>query len=136
MCGVGRRTRKGRGKMREIITAALLLAMLLAGVAVNNCIIRDFCRDATAMIGALPTADDDGCVAAVGALTRLWDERRTAVSFSVSYDDIERISEKLALLTAAAELGDAVEFEARRAELASAVGHAARLERLGFESIF
>ncbi len=122
--------------MREIITAALLLAILLAGVAVNNRIMLDFCSDATEMIGALPAADDRRCVAAVKDLTRLWEARRTAVSFSVSYDDIERISEKLALLTAAAELGDRVEFEARRAELASAVGHAARLERLGFESIF
>lgn len=122
--------------MREIITAALLLAILLAGVAVNNRIMIDFCSDATEMIGALPSADDRRCVAAVEDLARLWEARRTAVSFSVSYDDIERISEKLALLTAAAELGDTVEFEARRAELASAVGHAARLERLGFESIF
>lgn len=122
--------------MREIITAALLLAILLAGVAVNNRIMLDFCSTATEMIGALPAADDRRCVAAVEDLARLWEARRTAVSFSVSYDDIERISEKLALLTAAAELGDTVEFEARRAELASAVGHAARLERLGFESIF
>lgn len=122
--------------MREIITAALLLAVLLAGVAVNNKTVLDFCREATEMINALPSADNIGCAGAVAKLEDLWEDKRTAVSFSISYDDIERISEKLALLTSAAELGDDVEFEARRAELISAVYHAARLERPSFESIF
>lgn len=122
--------------MREIITAALLLVVLLAGVAINNKTVRDFCREADEMIRALPSADDGNCAADVAKVKELWEDRRAAVSFSISYDDIERISEKLALLTAAAELGDMVEFEARRAELISAVGHAARLEHLGFESIF
>ncbi len=122
--------------MREIITAALLLALLLAGIVINNMLIRDFCSQATDMISALPAANDENCVSAVAEFTALWELRRTAVSFSVSYDDIERINEKLTLLTAAAQLGDNVEFEARRAELMSAVHHAERLEKFEFESIF
>ena len=115
--------------MKEIIIASLLLAALLAGIAVNSRIINDFYDTAVRMTKELPPAGAEGSYEAVCAFDVYWHEKKTAVSFSVSYDDVERITEKVRLLKVAALASDASEFELQREQLA-------RLERVSFESIF
>ena len=88
--------------MKEIIIASLLLAALLAGIAVNSRIINDFYDTAVRMTKELPPAGAEGSYEAVCAFDVYWHEKKTAVSFSVSYDDVERITEKVRLLKVAA----------------------------------
>lgn len=75
--------------MKEIIIASLLLAALLAGIAVNSRIINDFYDTAVRMTKELPPAGAEGSYEAVCAFDVYWHEKKTAVSFSVSYDDVE-----------------------------------------------
>ena len=122
--------------MREIIISALLFAVLIAGIAVNSVFIRDFYEYAIETAQKMPSAESEGCYEAVCAFDEDWHEKKTAVSFSVSYDDVERITERLRLMKAAALAEDAAEFELQREQLVTAIEHAARLERVSFESIF
>lgn len=122
--------------MREIIIASVLLVILLTGITVNNQFINDFYESALLSIKKMPPAGSEGCYDAVCALDEYWSEKKSAVSFSVSYDDVERITEKIRLLKAAALADDPVEFELQREQLTTALEHAARLEHISFESIF
>lgn len=122
--------------MREIIIASVLLVILLTGITVNNRFINDFYESALLSVKKMPPAGFEGCYDAVCALDEYWSEKKSAVSFSVSYDDVERITEKIRLLKAAALADDSVEFELQREQLTTALEHAARLERISFESIF
>lgn len=122
--------------MREIIISALLLAALIAGIVTNSVFIRNFYEYAIDAAEKMPPVGTEGCYEAVCALDAYWFEKKTAVSFSVSYDDVERVTEKLRLLKAAALAGDRDEFEYQRGQLITAIEHAARLERVSFESIF
>ena len=122
--------------MREIIISALLFAVLIGGIAVNSVFIRDFYEYAIETAQKMPSAESEGCYEAVCAFDEYWHEKKTAVSFSVSYDDVERITERLRLMKAAALAEDAAEFELQREQLVTAIEHAARLERVSFESIF
>lgn len=122
--------------MREIIISALLFAVLIAGIAVNSVFIRDFYEYSIEAAKKMPSAESEGCYEAVCAFDEYWHEKKTAVSFSVSYDDVERITERLRLMKAAALAKDAAEFELQREQLVTAIEHAARLERVSFESIF
>ena len=79
--------------MREIIISALLFAVLIAGIAVNSVFIRDFYEYAIETAQKMPSAESEGCYEAVCAFDEYWHKKKTAVSFSVSYDDVERITE-------------------------------------------
>lgn len=122
--------------MKEIVIASVLLIVLLCGIALNNRFINDFYAVATESVKNMPPVGSEGCYDAVCEFDKYWSGKRAAVSFGVSYDDVERINEKVRLLKAAALAGDAAEFELQREQLIGAIEHAARLERISFESIF
>lgn len=121
--------------MKEIIIASLLLAALLGGIAVNSRFINDFYSTATQSVKEMPPVGSGGCYDAVCDFELYWNEQKTAVSFSVSYDDVEKITERIRLLKKAALIGDEIEFELHREQLITAIEHASHLERVSFESI-
>ena len=122
--------------MKEIIIASLLLAALLGGIAVNSRFINDFYSAATQSVKEMPPVGSGGCYDAVCDFEAYWNEQKTAVSFSVSYDEVEKITERIRLLKKAALIGDETEFELHREQLITAIEHASHLERVSFESIF
>ncbi len=122
--------------MKEIYITLVLFFLLLGGIVLNNIYMNAFYEEFGEMLDSLPAVGESDCRARLYELAERWNEKRLTVSIGVSYDDIERVSERIRLLTAAAENGDALEFELQRRQLATAIGHVTRLERLSVESIF
>ncbi len=115
--------------MKSMIATCLLLILMLAGVSINRAYLHRVADHMTSTLVALPDAGDDACTEAVGRLSDYWQKQVPWVGISVSFPQVDRVSEQVALLTAAAECQDLYGYRAAIALLQDAIGDMSRLEK-------
>ena len=119
--------------MKSFWIMLLVFAMMLGGIAVN-CVFIDRTADKMERaIAALPEVGE--AEDALAETEAFWQKRRTAVSISISFNDIRAIDNDLAQMRAAAEVGEDSDYETARLLALSAVAHMRRLERFSLECI-
>lgn len=111
----------------------LAFALMLGGIAANCVFIARTANEMERAIAALPEAGE--AKEALDEIEAFWQRRRTAVSVSISFQDIRAIDNDLAQMRAAAEVGERSDFESARRLALSAVAHMRRLERFSLECI-
>ena len=121
--------------MKSFWIMLCVFVLMLGGIAVN-CVFIDRTADKMERaIAALPEVSEAGKTGALSELEAFWQKRRTAVSISISFNDIRAIDNHLAQMRAAAEVGEDSDYETARQLALSAVAHMRRLERFSPECI-
>lgn len=122
--------------MKSFIAICIIFAVMLGCVILNCLYIARVSDTLTAMAQALPRADRTECCDAVEQLDGYWQEHRDTVALSVSFVDLNRISDVLSTLKAYAASGATSDFECARGLLLNAISELRRLESFELGSLF
>lgn len=119
--------------MKTFIVAICTFSLLLLLIGWNVIFVNRAMNELEEIVSALPS-----CEKANGPLVQaetLWKKKRTALSLSVSYNEIRDLDVSLAEMRAAVEEGDALQFETARLTALGAIDDIRRLERITPSSI-
>ncbi len=114
--------------MKSMISTCFLLLLMCALISRNYFYINEVADHMLAEAEALPDVGHPDCPDAVHRLADYWQERANRVGLSVSFLQVDRVSEEVALLEAAAECGDLYGYRAALALLIDAIGDMRRPE--------
>ena len=119
--------------MKSFWIMLCVFVLMLGGIAANCAFIDRTADRMEQAIAALPEVGE--AKEALDEIEAFWQRRRTAVSVSISFNDIRAIDNDLAQMRAAAEVGEDSDYEVARLLALSAVVHMRRLERFSLECI-
>lgn len=121
--------------MKSFVAVCIIFAIMLACVILNCLYINRTADTLTDMVASLPRADSDDCRDAVEQLDSYWRERHDTVALSVSFVELNRISDVLSTLKSYAASGATSDFECARGLLLNAIRELRRLESFELGSL-
>ena len=119
--------------MKTFYTALCVFLLLCLAIICNVLFISQTAGRLTDMLNTLPTCEE--AESEFEKLDAFWQRRRTAVSLSVSFDEIKDMDNCITSMRSALKSGDEKEFESEKALALNAVCRIQRLERLSLENI-
>ena len=118
--------------MRAFVISLCIFALLLLTI-VGNCIfLHRTTRHMEEALRSLPVGTESE---ALSELEIYWKEKRTAMSFSIVFDEIRRMDELLIELRVTAQQGDEAAFSLSLAQAIETVDRMRRLERFSMEAL-
>ena len=122
--------------MKTFYFSIALFVLTLAAVAVNHAFINRTSDRLVEMTEALPPADDPACADAVSEIYDHWQKKHDIARISVSYIELNRVTDAISTMKVYAESGYRADFENARALLLNAIDEMRRLESFSPGSIF
>lgn len=123
--------------MRSFFLTLLLLAVMLAVIGANFIFINRLGDQLTARVNALPAQTGDTAAAKeIMSLEKDWIDVHHLVSFSVSFKELNRVTEQVTALRVWYLAGEDAEYQNARAQLLLAIEEMRRLERFSMDNIF
>lgn len=119
--------------MKALITICIIFALMLGCIIWNYHYINDVADRLTVMTDALPPAGQEGCYAAASRLDEYWQEQQGRVRLSVSFVELNRVSDAITALKSYAASGSAADLECTRRLLLNAICELRRLESLSLD---
>lgn len=108
---------------------------MIAVIVINAQYINRVCDRMYVMASEAPGAGEGGCYAEVSVLEEYWLENQKYVRLSVSFIEINQISNSISSMKSFAKSGDEGEFENARRILLNTIQEMRRLESLRWSSM-
>ncbi len=121
--------------MKTFYIAIVLFVLMIAAIVINALYINRVCDRMYFMASEAPGTVEEGCCAEVSILEEFWLENQKYIRLSVSFIEINQISNSISSMKAFAESGDEGEFENARRILLNTIQEMRRLESLRWSSM-
>lgn len=122
--------------MKAMIAISIIFAVMIGCIVFNYYYINRISDALTAMAYDLPAVDEDDCYAAVSQLNEYWLEHQDRVGLSVSFVELNRVSDAITSIRSYASSGEGSDFECARELLLNAIREMRRLEAFTIGNIF
>lgn len=119
--------------MRSFWISVALFVLLIAVIIGNAVYVHHVTEEILARLSHLTAESDEREMAALEAY---WEKHRAFVALSISYQELDHLSESLISLRATYDTGNAIDFELYRQICRDASRELARLERFSLENLF
>ena len=121
--------------MKQVIIVLVLFGLMIGGIVWNGVYINKEGSRISARLAELPEMPGEEAARMSRALEEDWKKESKIVGLSVGVTAMDRVSETLALLVAAAECGDYYGYCAARALLFDVADDLPRLERFRIDNL-
>ena len=121
--------------MKQLVIVLVLFGLTVGGIVWNGLYINKEGSRLSAALAELPAAPGEEAARMAKELEDDWKEQAGIVGLSVGAAAMDRVSENLALLVAAAECGDLYGYNAARALLFDLIDDLPRLERFRIDNL-
>ena len=121
--------------MKQVVLVLVLFGSMIGGIVWNALYINKEGSRIVSRLGELPEAPGEEAVRMAQDLEKDWHRSAKVVGLSVGVAVMDRVSEGLAQLVAAARCGDYYGYRAALALLFDMVGDLSRLERFELDNL-
>ena len=121
--------------MKQVLIVLVLFGLMIGGIVWNGIYINKEGSRISADLKNLPETPGKEAVEMARSLEKDWKKQSKFVGLSVGAASMDRVSESLAQLVAAAECGDLYGYVAARALLLDVVDDLPRLERFRIDNL-
>lgn len=122
--------------MKTFILSLVLFVMMLTAITINFFYINKVSDKLYVMTSEAPTAGEDGCYTAASQLDDYWQTNHDIVRLSVSFVELNNVSDAIVSMKSYAKSGDVTEYENARQLLLNAIHEMRRLESFKISNIF
>ncbi len=122
--------------MKTFIFSLIVFALMLTGIIINYFYINKVSDKLYVMTSEAPAAGDEGCYAALSQIDEYWQKNHDIVRLSVSFIELNSVSDAIVSMKSFAETGEESEYENSRQILLNAIHEMRRLESFKLSSIF
>lgn len=121
--------------MKAFVISLIIFTLMLTGIVINNIYINNVADELTVMVGNIPRADKDGCYSEASRINEYWEKHQALIGMSVSFVELNRVSDNITALLVYADEKDVTEFECSKKLLLNSIAEMRRLESLEFDDI-
>lgn len=122
--------------MKAFAAISIIFAAMIGCIVFNYFYINRVSDELTVMAYDIPSVSEDGCYAAVSQLDEYWQEHQDHVGLSVSFVELNRVSDAITSMKSYAASGEDADFECTRELLLNAIREMRRLEAFTIGNIF
>lgn len=121
--------------MKAFIASIILLSVVIVGVWINSLYIRSTAEEMKSLALAVCEAED-GREDSLSKLNSYWEKHKKTVCLSVSFRDVDEITEYVIRLSCAVQIGDNEDIWRCYNLLKNSLDDVARYEKIYFSTIF
>ena len=121
--------------MKQVVIVLVLFGLMIGGIVWNGIYINKEGSRISARLEELPEAPGEEAARMARELEESWKKESKIAGLSVGATAMDRVSETLAQLVAAAECGDYYGYHSARALLLDVVNDLPRLERFRIDNL-
>ena len=121
--------------MKTFYFTIVLFFLTLAAITVNFIYINNVSNRMIGMAAGAPSLGEEGCLEAIEELDKYWEKNHNIVRLSVSFTELNLISNALVSMKTFAEQENSSEYENARELLINAIHEMRRLESFNISSI-
>lgn len=122
--------------MKAFVAISIIFAAMIGCIVFNYLYINRVSDELTVMAYDIPAVGGDGRYAAVSRLDEYWQEHQNRVGLSVSFVELNRVSDAITSMKSYAASGEDADFECTRELLLNAIREMRRLEAFTIGNIF
>ena len=121
--------------MKGFVLTLIIFALLISGIVINCIFVNKVHKDMHELVDKVSPSPSEGNEVLIKQIEKLWDERKKLLSISVSFSEIDDITNRIDALFASNQSKDAVQIAINIELLQNAIDTLKRLEMFSIENI-
>ena len=114
--------------MKAFVIICVIFAVMLGCIVFNYFYINKISNELYVLASGISGVEEDGCYAGVSQLDQYWQQHHDRVGLSVSFVELNRVSDAITSMKSYAAAGEEADFECARELLLNAIHEMRRLE--------
>ena len=121
--------------MKGFILTLILFTLLIASIIINCFFVNNVHKDMHELVDKVSPYPSEKNEALIKQIEKLWDERKKLLSISVSFSEIDKVTNSIDALSASNQSKDATQIAINIKLLQNAIDTLKRLEMFSVENI-
>ena len=121
--------------MKGFILTLILFTLLIASIIINCFFVNNVHKDMHELVDKVSPYPSEENEALIKQIEKLWDERKKLLSISVSFSEIDKVTNSIDALSASNQSKDATQIAINIKLLQNAIDTLKRLEMFSVENI-